>query len=756
MSGLPKLPGFNFVDPTLSKFHLSHNFYCINGYKVPKTITSGVGGREIDANCVGYFSSSDPVRYDPSLTYGRTRSVACSQFIPHFALYDSKCLTFKAFFKQSVPESPVEYYRVRKVNIIYFLEDDTITVIEPRTLNSGLEQGRIVRRGKIPKNTAGDPWHWKDFNVGKDICFNGVVYHTTDCDVFTKEFMRSHGLIMADSEQTPPDPYTQAREFSVQVHETKTPPADDKLRRFLEYDGKVLTFDALYDTRDQEFGELRVYGILYYLADDTIAVQEIKEPNGGRDPFPLLLRKTKVPKVWTDRPETYPSVYLELSDAEVTEYYQPKDLLIGETIYILGRPMLLVNCNEFTRNYYRKTLCIEQKPAIDFKPKPRKLPPAPMPPHDGIGSLQDSLQNTKKFSNTPPKKDVIRQLVNANKHLRYMLKIDLVHPEDEIRRFILRYSLSEGTCNIYEPPIRNSGVIGGKYLSDSLVSKPGSDPLNPDYYTPADFYIGALLVVHQQRFIIIDADLYVYRYMQANPEKFPCTVIENIRNHMFNKGFLTEDIAEQLEKECQDQKKAARDAIGLEADIVQTELEKCFIEQKVKPDPDADLEYERKKAKILEEYTESLKHKYVVPEHGIDPVNLTCPYPIVIGEIADKTCKEQDVGGDSFTPKHIDTPAEKVQKHYAEVYRKQHEICDHPRPIECEDPEAAKRLAANQKPLPEPFEPIMVSNVENPKGACKVKAVHFADDDKRCLRDKYDLCDHKTPKNHCGCTQYQK
>jgi hypothetical protein len=54
-------------------------------------------------------------------------------FKPHYALYDQKCLTFKAFFKQGVVESPNEYYRVRHVNIIYFLEDDTITVMEPKT-----------------------------------------------------------------------------------------------------------------------------------------------------------------------------------------------------------------------------------------------------------------------------------------------------------------------------------------------------------------------------------------------------------------------------------------------------------------------------------------------------------------------------------------------------------------------------------------------------------------------------------------------
>jgi len=55
-----------------------------------------------------------------------------TQFIPHFALYDKKCLQFRAFFKQSIFESMLEHYRVHHVNIIYFLVDDTITVMEPK------------------------------------------------------------------------------------------------------------------------------------------------------------------------------------------------------------------------------------------------------------------------------------------------------------------------------------------------------------------------------------------------------------------------------------------------------------------------------------------------------------------------------------------------------------------------------------------------------------------------------------------------
>lgn len=101
-------------------------------------------------------------------------------------------------------------------------------------------QGRLVKRGKIPKTQAGTYWHWKDLNVGKDIAINGIVYHTVACDKFTREYMQSQGLEMGPPEELPIDPYTQNRQMQGAVTTTKTPQADDKLRRFLEYDGKIL------------------------------------------------------------------------------------------------------------------------------------------------------------------------------------------------------------------------------------------------------------------------------------------------------------------------------------------------------------------------------------------------------------------------------------------------------------------------------------------------------------------------------------
>jgi len=38
------------------------------------------------------------------------------------------------------------------------------------------------------------------------------------------------------------------------------------------------------------------YILHYYLADDTVDIREFKFPNNGRDPFPLMLKRNRLPK----------------------------------------------------------------------------------------------------------------------------------------------------------------------------------------------------------------------------------------------------------------------------------------------------------------------------------------------------------------------------------------------------------------------------------------------------------------------------
>ena len=58
-----------------------------------------------------------------------------------FYLFD-QVLRFYAYFQEAVHEKAEEQYRIRHCIILFYLEDDTIQVNEPRQENSGIPQGR--------------------------------------------------------------------------------------------------------------------------------------------------------------------------------------------------------------------------------------------------------------------------------------------------------------------------------------------------------------------------------------------------------------------------------------------------------------------------------------------------------------------------------------------------------------------------------------------------------------------------------------
>lgn len=60
-----------------------------------------------------------------------------SSFFPHLM----QVLSFDAYYQEAVHERREEQYRVRTCKIYFYLEDDSIQVIEPRLKNAGVPQG---------------------------------------------------------------------------------------------------------------------------------------------------------------------------------------------------------------------------------------------------------------------------------------------------------------------------------------------------------------------------------------------------------------------------------------------------------------------------------------------------------------------------------------------------------------------------------------------------------------------------------------
>ncbi len=71
------------------------------------------------------------------------------KFEPTFVKLDKQVLRFYGYFKESVSESAMETYRIRRVVFSYYLEDSTLSVSEPRLQNSGIPQGIFLKRQMI-------------------------------------------------------------------------------------------------------------------------------------------------------------------------------------------------------------------------------------------------------------------------------------------------------------------------------------------------------------------------------------------------------------------------------------------------------------------------------------------------------------------------------------------------------------------------------------------------------------------------------
>ncbi|CAG5136781.1 unnamed protein product, partial [Candidula unifasciata] len=374
MEGLPFLPGNTFRDPTQMKYHVNQTLSYKNGYRTSARPDIGIGGTQLFYNQLSENELDTLANFNPVLTYGQAKQAPPAAFVPSHVHWDKKVLKFSGYFKETVHESPSEYYRVRPVDVYYYLEDDSIAVVEPPVPNSGMTQGRLIRRQRLPKNDQGDIWHWKDINLGMNITFYGRNFHITSCDKFTKDFLESEGIIVNEPESIPGDPYLAKRTGTSALKTSKTQSSFDKLRQFKELDRKVLRFYCVWNDSENMFGEVRPFVIHYYLVDDTLEVREVHQPNNGRDPFPVLIGRHRVPKNRFAVPPSFPSIVLELSEQEMKDYITPKDFRVGKTVTIYGRPFLIYDCDNFTKGFYYNHFGITNFDPIEVKGLTKQLP----------------------------------------------------------------------------------------------------------------------------------------------------------------------------------------------------------------------------------------------------------------------------------------------------------------------------------------------------------------------------------------------
>lgn len=473
----------------------------------------------------------------------------------------SPVLVFSAYHCESVPEAS-EVVRSRDVIIKYFTEDDTLALHEPRVTNSGLPQGKTLKRMRIPiaamqlpatgfvgimppLRTSGSDIRaavpgvhltWRDLTVGEELTLFGRRMRIAACDLRTRRWYESQGQpqpgdlavftakphhMAAASSPVPGGPpvgaavpapfygkrvnpekrFLEASRGSTSVVMTRG--IADKTAQYRAHDPHAtLRFKGVFDDRARPFGDVVHYDVLYYLADDNMEIVEIRTPNDGRESMCRLWRKNMLPRtvIYHD------SRGRDIEDGGGEEdYYSAADLAVGTTINVLARPILLYDADKATYAYYSENFGLDMQkveaPTRDTQPSRSVII---VPPHMGYGTEEDSLASLA-LQPMPPRKDWAKLKLYDGVVLRFHATFAAPRTiPDQDRKFTLSYFPATDSVAVYEPKSANSGFAQGHFISKMRLRNPATGV----FYKAADFCIGGT----------VDLNSHVFRLDSVDPE----------------------------------------------------------------------------------------------------------------------------------------------------------------------------------------------------------------------------------------------
>jgi hypothetical protein len=292
---------------------------------------------------------------------------------------------FLAYFTELVPENLREPSRTRQVEIIYYIESNTLEIIEGIIRNSGLNQGKILKNGQVTNPQKNRIYLIEDFKAGAELNIYGRIYTIVDCDRECKRYMSKLGYDFGEAIEIPNNDgtYESANRVVKPSYLSKRIRSGDE--------EKVLKFSGVWNGFDVQ--------LFYKIFDNTISLFCINEinPSDRRAVVQMLLKNTKVVKEIYDGSEDESTILITTAEevglptTTTTRYFLHwHDLRIGAVLPMQGLVVRLLDADKATREFY-KSYNIPLSEGIPVeKPKVELAKPA-IPPHTGFGSYDDSV-----------------------------------------------------------------------------------------------------------------------------------------------------------------------------------------------------------------------------------------------------------------------------------------------------------------------------------------------------------------------------
>ncbi|KAE9548882.1 hypothetical protein FO519_007907 [Halicephalobus sp. NKZ332] len=316
----------------------------------------------------------DPV-YRPKKTWEPLRNIPYKDY---FDPLHKAALNFTCYLNETDGEHG-ELLKIRPMKLIYHLDDETFSLTEPFSDNSGHMQGRMFHSQKIPRNdkrVGNDYLSWKDIQIGEDIVLFGRTYRIINCDEFTKNFFEDRGIKIKISESVPIDAWNLAKHFMTdKARETE-------IKKFFQEKEKVAEMTswnqipeclvfilAWLDQKTDFYGEKikRTFRLTIRSSDDSVTMTELTPGFGNQ----LFLKAEKLPYTTSDG---------------YRRYYRVDNMRPGMWIDVYKRPMYIYDCEgEPTRTFLK-----QQYGEIQYGDCPIKLLEAG-PPSQQIHVLPNEL-----------------------------------------------------------------------------------------------------------------------------------------------------------------------------------------------------------------------------------------------------------------------------------------------------------------------------------------------------------------------------
>lgn len=538
---LPSLPGFKAREVPSGTKH--HYFKKNDGVIfVKEDVPLGQG---LDENSIVSFSSG---------TLSRTGRKVNTENI-------NVTLTFHAYFEEGAdaPGNNTDKPRIRKCHIHYFLEDDTISIVEKPQMNSGIPQGKLVKRSVILR-PDGFTFNLDDFHVNETVVIFGRTYVIVDCDEFTRKYLNSIGRDEAEGVEMPNDSYEDIRKRQLhpgqtstnwdRFHSKKNPNKkfleaqlgntvnNSGRQGFIQYGNQTLKFHCVWDNTSNLYGDRLDFSLVYHLCDDTIEINSLSTGNSKSEQFSRLLKRSRLPK-------SMHNLVLGESDNATTdnfnisstEYYHYKDFYIGQEISVYARILRIIDADAFTREFYKNNVRVlgktEEVEEVEVIVNAREIPA-----YTGFGSEEDSLRSCTGSLLPGP---IPAKKLGENKVCSFFASLLSGGPDDVDRKFVVQLFLIDNTIKVQEPPIRNSGFVGGVFLSRRQVK--GLDGNN---LCEKNLWVGCKLRILNHIFYLHAANESTLHWMESKklPKASYYAVVDKIRPYLIdaaNSGKLAEE-----------------------------------------------------------------------------------------------------------------------------------------------------------------------------------------------------------------------